>query len=213
MKIKEWNTSKEIAEICNINERTIERKRIKMIKDNINIHWFKTKKKPFKYKFDFISEFLSNDIFKLIKRIKQLETTIDCLKRKDTIEQHLSLFPWDYFITIAYEQSINKKHCFTEMSKLYEKINSTSIDTKRMFFVTEPFNNRTGYHNHFIIKSSLNKDELTKLINSQLPKGILDIKPYDPHLAGFFYICKKGVKGEDWDILGNRLKDEAEEIF
>jgi hypothetical protein len=213
MKIKEWNTAKEIAEICNISERTIERKRIKMIKDNINNDWFKTKTKPYKYKIDFLSEFLSTNIFQLVKRCKQMENTIDCLKRKDSIEQHLSYFQWDYFITIAYEQPLSKKQCFTEMSKLYEKINSTSKGTNRMFFVTEPFNNRTGYHNHFILKSSLNKEELIKLISSQLPKGKLDIKTYDPHLAGFFYICKKGVKGEDWDILGNRLKQEAEEIF
>lgn len=213
MIIKEWYNSKEIAETCNISERTIERKRINMMNEKCNTHWFKTKKKPFKYKFDFLSEFLSNDIYRQIKRNKQLETTIDCLKGKDSIGKHLFSLPWDYFITISYEQSLNRNHCFTEISKLYEKINSTSTDTNRMFFVTEPFNNRTGYHNHLVLKSSAAKEGLIKLITSQVSRGIIDIKPYDPYLAGLFYICKKGVQGEDWDILGNRLSDEADELL
>ena len=213
MKIKEWMTSKEIAKISNVVERTIERTRIKMINSNVNLNWFRTKKRPYKYNYNFLKVFLSEDTFQMVQRIKQLETTIDCLKRNNSLEQHLSFFKWDYFITIAYEQSLNKERCFTEMSKLYEKINAISATTNRMFFVTEPFTNRTGYHNHFILKSCLSKEELIELIGEQLPKGILDIKTYDPYLAGFFYLCKKGTQRDDWDILGNKLKEEADELF
>ena len=59
----------------------------------------------------------------------------------------------------------------------------------------------------------MSKEELIELIGEQLPKGILDIKTYDPYLAGFFYLCKKGTQGDDWDILGNKLKEEADELF
>lgn len=213
MKTKEWYSAKQIAELCKISERTIERRRIKMMNENQNTNWFRIKKRPYKYNYQFLSEFLSNDIFQMIKRIKQMETTIDCLKRNESIEQHLSYFHWDYFITISYAETLNEKQCFSLMSKFYEVINSLTKGSNRMFFVTEPFTNRTGNHNHLILKCNLTEVHLRQIMIEYLPKGIVDVKKYDPYLAGVFYLSKKGTKGENWDVLGNNLQHEASKIF
>lgn len=234
-----WYTSKAMAKICNIHKRTIERKRIELMKKKQNLDWFKTDTKPFKYKYDLIGEF-NPKILELIRvnhkldmRIKQLSNTINNLpdtygykhhpERAITLEQYLYLFQWDYFITIAYKDSLPQMECFSLMHELYHRIEESAPEgTSRMYFTTEPFTNRTGHHNHFLLRSDLEQSEIENLINEHTPSGRTDIKPYNKELAAIFYINKEGSKKEHpwsqpsnirkeegWDILGNNLAEES----
>ena len=77
----------------------------------------------------------------------------------------------------------------------------------RIFFTVEPFNNRGGAHVHFILK--VGKGLLTNAVLEELKEFFkgnrIDLKKYDKYKAGIYYISKQGLKGEDWDILGNDL--------
>lgn len=238
-KSRVWYTSKAMAEICNINKRTIERKRSELIKENPDLDWFKTDTKPFKYKYDMIGQF-NPKILELIrvnheleKRNKQLSNTLQNLpstygyehhpERTITLEQYLYLFKWDYFITLAYKDSLPQMECFSLMHELYHRIEESLPEgTCRMYFTTEPFTSRAGYHNHFLLRSDLTQNEIETLINKYTPSGRTDIKNYDKELAAIFYVNKEGRKKEHpwsqpsnirkeegWDILGNNLAEES----
>lgn len=214
MKTKNWYTSKEIALISKSSIRTVERKRKQFIKENKNLDWFKTKNKPFKYSYKFLNEFISTELFELIEYNRQLSRTIRCMQQKNTLEQHLSFLEWDYFITIAYKDNFNKERCFDMMHELYRHLTMSEYtgDT-RMFFTTESFTNRFGYHNHLILKSSCNKIALENIINKFLPQARIDIRKYESQLAGVFYVAKEGTNGTDWDLLGNNLSNEGKELL
>jgi hypothetical protein len=209
MKTKNWYTSKEISEICKNSTRTIERKRNKLLKLNPDLDWFRMNTKPYKYSYRIMGEFMSPKVFELIKRNRQLSNTIRCLHRTRTLEQQLSFFEWDFFVTISYEDSLSKKKCFSAMSELYDEMVKESCGKEvRMFFTTEPFANRYGYHNHLAIKMSGTLEDIKRFIERYAPIGIVDVQPYDPELAGIFYICKNGRDGVDWDLMGNNLSKE-----
>lgn len=239
IKSRIWYTSKDMAEVCNINKRTVERRRRQLVKQKVHEDWFKTDTKPFKYKYDLIGEF-NPKILELIrmnheldKRIKQMKNTLENLpdtygykhhpERIMTLEQYLYLFRWDYFVTIAYKDSLPQMECFSLMHELYHRIEESLPEgTSRMYFATEPFNNRTGYHNHFLLRSDLEQNEVEDLIRKHTPNGRIDIKQYNKELAAIFYINKEGRKNshpwsqpsnirkeEGWDILGNNLAEES----
>lgn len=213
-KIKTWLTSKDIADLTKKSTRTIERKRNKILLNNPDVNWFKMKSNPYKYHINFLEEFLSTDMFDLIDRNRQMSNTIKCMRRTGTLEQHLSFLDWDYFVTISYENSLNSKTCFSAMSELYEKIEFFSKGTDcRMFFTTEPFSNRKGYHNHLIIKMKISKEKLIDFIINYAPIGRIDVQPYDNELAGVFYVAKNKPRNDDWDLLGNKLSIEGEKLL
>jgi hypothetical protein len=214
MKTKHWYTAKEIATIGKCSIRTVERKRKSLIKEGKHNDWFRTNAKPYKYSYKLLSEFISTDLFKLIEHNRQLSRTIRCMHQTNTLEQHLSFLEWDYFITIAYKDNFNKKDCFDMMHVLYRHLTIPTItgDT-RMFFTTESFTNRFGYHNHLILKSNCNKTTLEQLISSCLPYARIDIRPYNRELAGVFYVAKEGANGTDWDLLGNNLSAEGQKLL
>lgn len=211
MKTKNWYTLKEFAELASKDEKTIRRRRDKLLKGGSHGEWFRLGSRPHKYSYKFLSEFMNPAVFEVISRNRQLANTIDCLHSFDTLEQHLSFMEWDYFVAISYEQVLNKKTCYSLMSELYESFEKYSFGGDvRMFFTTEPFDNRKGYHNHFVLKTEKGNDGLLKeFIAKQCPDGIIDIKPYDKELAGIFYICKNGRDGEDWDVRGTCLEEDG----
>ena len=214
MKTKNKYTSKEISRICKVSTRTIERRRIKILKDNPKSNWFSMGSKPYKYSYEMMSEFLSSEVFELIQRNRQLSNTIRCMHRTDTLEQHLSFLEWDFFVTISYKDSLSKKKCYSAMLELYEEMEKQKPNNHtRMFFTTEPFSNRRGYHNHLIIKKVGTPDGIRKFIKEHAPIGRIDVQPYDSELAGIFYICKNGRDNEDWDLFGNNLSEEGERLL
>ncbi len=211
MRIKNWYTKAEIAHLGHVSEKTVERKRNQLLEMNPDIDWFNTKKKPHLFSYKMLNEFLAPEIFSLIKENQQLGNTIRCLYNTGTIEHHLTMMDWDYFITISYEDALDRKRCFSIMHDLYERFENNCFGGKtRMFFTTEAFTNRKGCHNHFILKfEDANPKHLKEFIENNCPKGIVDIKPYDKFKAGVFYVAKDGTQGEDWDIMGNRLKEDG----
>lgn len=143
---------------------------------------------------------------------QSMRNLIDCLVDKESLQYKLWQMNWDFFFTIAYKVDRNKKSCFRQMHAVYEEIVNKYGDRTeiRMFFTTEPFTNRVGYHNHFILYVEDKKlhEEVVLLIQEYFSYDKTDVKKYDRYKAGLFYASKEGLINEDWDILGNNLKTE-----
>lgn len=216
MKLKNWYTSKEMSKVCNISERTLQRRRDKLLNDNPELDWFKMKSKPYKYSFKMMEQFISPELFELIQRNRSLSNTIECMHRHDTLEQHLSFLPWDYFVTITYEQTKSKMECITLMNEFYIEMEkrSTSGNT-RMFYTTETYSTSKGNHNHLVVKSDLKLYQISELISSLESSGIIDVQRYDYELAAVFYICKEMTRDTNnlyWGVLGNNLEADGLKI-
>lgn len=74
-----------------------------------------------------------------------------------------------------------------------------------MFFTTEPFTNRNGYHNHFVIYIGNKKlhEQIVTDIQQYFSYDRIDVSSYDRYKAVLFYISKDGLNGEDWDFINN----------
>ncbi|WP_326281386.1 hypothetical protein [Tamlana sp. 2201CG12-4] len=193
----------------------MERRRIKLLKENPDLNWFKMKSKPFKYNFKMMQEFTSPELFDLIQRNRSLSNTIECMHSHDTLEQHLSFLNWDYFITTTYKGPISKMECMTFMNELYCEIESKSTGDNRMFYTTETYSASNGNHNHFVLKSDLKQYQVRELIEQLEPVGLLDVQRYDYELAAIFYICKEVSRNDNglyWGVLGNNLKADGIKI-
>ena len=210
MIVKDFYTTKEIADIGNICTETVNRRRSKFIKEG-NTRLFKLDQRPYLHSYRFLSEFVSDTVYSIIETNKQMKNTIECLHSHRSFERKLSYLEWDYFVTIAYEADFSNKICYEFMSKAYSTIDDYAFsgDT-RMFFVSEPFTNRKGYHNHCVVKAGVSSDILKQMVERSVPKARIDVKPFQREKAGIFYICKDGFRGEDWDIMGNNLKNDGE---
>ncbi len=215
MKLKNWYTTKQISEICNISSRTLERRRDKLLDENPELDWFKMKSKPYKYNFKMMEQFTSPELFDLIQRNRSLSNTIECMHRNDTLEQHLSFLNWDYFITVTYEEPTSKMECISLMNELYCEFESRSSSDTRMFYTTETYSVSKGNHNHFVLKSDLKLYEVRELIEELEPIGIIDVQRYDYELAAIFYICKEMSRNNDglyWGVLGSNLEADGIQI-
>ena len=199
------------------SRRTIERKRDKYLSNDTHQEWFKMDERPYKYRYHFLEEFLNMDVIfnnnidekTYLNEIRQLKNTILCLSsKKNTLEYQLTHLDWNFFITLAYEFDISSNRCFDACHQLYDVISQYN-DNARMFFTTEAFTNRKGYHNHIILKHDMPGDEMKNCLKFLMPKAIIDVQKYNPFLAGVFYVSKEGLRGEDWDILGSDLSGDA----
>ena len=141
---------------------------------------------------------------------QSMRNLIDCLVNKDSLQYRLWQLSWDFFFTVAYKTERNKKSCFRQMHAMYEHLISKYGDETgvRLFFTTEPFNNRTGFHNHFVIHVDNKKlrEQIVNDIKDYFSYDRVDVGPYDKYKAGLFYVSKEGLINEDWDVLGNNLK-------
>lgn len=207
MKIKDYYTADEISRIANVSKRTIERKRKNILNENPKCSWFLMSKKPYKYKFEFFKEFISLDLFELIQRNHQQRTYIKKLKNPNgTLENHLGILDWDYFCTISYKESLNKEKCFSAMTKFYDSlVENYPNKSFRMYFTTESFGNRKGYHNHFILRAGLENRDVQLFMKRNLPQGKTDVQDFKADIAGIHYVSKNGLQGADWDIMGTDL--------
>lgn len=73
------------------------------------------------------------------------------------------------------------------------------------FFTTEPFSNRKGYHNHFVIyiENRQLQSQVMQDIEKYFEYDRVDAKVYDKYKAGLFYITKDGLENEDWYFDSN----------
>ncbi|PZR23783.1 MAG: hypothetical protein DI539_02085 [Flavobacterium psychrophilum] len=157
----------------------------------------------------FDSEVMFEENKMLRSENKSMRNLIDCLTEKNSLEYTLWGMDWSYFLTVAYKNERNKKSCFRQMHGLYNTlIDKYGADTAlNMFFTTEPFANREGYHNHFMIyveDKTLHKKVIAD-VNQFFSYDRLDVAEYDQYKAGLWYMSKGGLVGEDYDILGNNL--------
>jgi len=164
----------------------------------------------------FDSETLFDENVILRQENQSLRNLIDCLVDKESLQYRLWEMDWTFFSTVAYKSERNKKSCYKQMTGLFNHLNIMfGSDTDlRLFFTCEPFANRTGYHNHFVMYVENNKlrEQVYNEINSYFEYDRVDIKNYDRYRAGLFYISKAGLHFEDWDYLDNKnQKPETDE--
>lgn len=157
----------------------------------------------------FNSEVMFDENKVLTLENQSMRNLIDCLVDKDSLQYKLWQLDWNFFCTVAYKTDRNKKSCFRQMHGIYEELekkygNETEI---RLFFTTEPFTNRNGFHNHFVLNISKKKlhEEVMLTIQDYFRYDRVEVKKYDKYKAGLFYVAKDGLVNEDWDLLGNNL--------
>jgi len=161
----------------------------------------------------FDSEIMFDENKLLVQENRSMKNVIDCIIEKDSLQARLWFMEWSFFVTVAYSHERNKKSCYRMMNGLYDELINKygEMAEIRMFFTTEPFTNRNGFHNHFVIYCSDKK--LNELIQDEIEAYFygnrVQTEPYNRYEAGLFYMVKNGLVNEDWDILGNRLSDTA----
>jgi hypothetical protein len=181
--------------------------------------WNETKKKGNKRIFPvthakyFDSEIMFDENKILTQENRSMKNVIDCIIEKDSLQARLWFMEWSFFVTVAYSHERNKKGCYRMMNGLYDELINKygEMVEVRMFFTTEPFTNRNGFHNHFVMFCSDKKlnEVIQNDIENYFAGNRLAIEPYNKYEAGLFYIVKEGLVNEDWDILGNRLSEAA----
>lgn len=146
----------------------------------------------------------------LIAERESTRNLIDCLIDKNSLVLKFWQMQWHFFVTIAYKLERNKKSCYRQIFSFYDDMidkygNESGLN---LFFTTEPFTNRKGFHNHLVIGvGDVNlRQQIAEEIRTYFSYDRVDIKPYDRYKAGLFYMSKEGLVGDDWDILGNDLK-------
>ena len=155
----------------------------------------------------FDSEALFDELKTAQLENKSLRNLITCLADKDTLPRTFWDMSWSFFVTVAYHNERNKKSCFRLMHLLNDTLTEKyGDDTKiRMFFTTEPFANRKGYHNHLTlyIENKKLEPQVCNDIRKFFEHDRVDISAYDMFKAGLFYMTKEGLQGDDWDFLKN----------
>lgn len=157
----------------------------------------------------FNSEIMHDENKVLRLENQSMRNLIDGLMDKDVLQKDLWYMDWSFFGTVAYKLERNKKSCFRMMNEIYDVlIKKYGDETEiRIFFVTEPFANRKGYHNHFTLFISNNKlkEQIVDEVKNFFSYDRVDLSIYDKYKAGLFYMAKGGLVNEDWDLLGNTL--------
>jgi len=161
----------------------------------------------------FDSEVMYEENKVLRQENSSMRNLINCLMDRNSLPSRLWHLEWSFFYTVAYKAERNKKSCFKQMHGLYEHLNIKFGDDTdlRLFFATEPFTNRKGFHNHFILHIANRKlhVEVMDEIKQYFCFDRVEVSPYDQFKAGLFYVSKEGMMNEDWDIIGNNLKKEG----
>ena len=181
--------------------------------------WNETKLKkgkrlfPIEHSRYFDSEIMFDENRILRQENQSMRTLIDCLVDKDSLQYRLWQLDWSFFVTIAYKAERTQKSCFKQMHGLYEHLEKLygEATTLRLFFTSEPFTNRKGYHNHLALHVDNKKlrQEIITEIQNYFSYDRVDVGIYDPYKAAIFYMSKQGIINEDWDILGNNLKQDG----
>jgi hypothetical protein len=162
---------------------------------------------PIEHERFFSSEIMFEENQILRQENHSMRNLIDCLVDKDSLQYTMWTLDWSFFVTVAYKSERNKKSCFKQMHGLFEHLNKKfGAETKlRLFFTSEPFANRSGYHNHFVFHAKNDKltEEVYNEIYAYFEWDRVETRPYDKYKAGLFYMCKDGLNGEDWDYIHN----------
>jgi len=148
---------------------------------------------------------------KILRQENQsMRNLIDCLADEESLLHTFWHMDWSFFFKVAYKNERKKNSCFKLMHGVYDYLvdkycNSTEL---RLFFTTEPFTNRKGYHNHFVVYIEDKKlhEQIVTDIQEYFIYDRVDVGVYDRYKAGLFYMSKKGLSGDDWDFIDNNPK-------
>ncbi|MFH6935764.1 hypothetical protein [Flavobacterium sp. FlaQc-30] len=158
----------------------------------------------------FDSEVMFDENKSLRQENHSMRNLIDCLSDKESLIHTFWQMDWSFFFTVAYKLERQKKSCFKQMHGLYNFLLEKHGDSTglRMFFTTESFTNRKGYHNHFVIHIENRRlyEQITADIQEYFSYDRIDFGLYDRYKAGLFYMTKEGLSGEDWDFLSDSNK-------
>lgn len=163
----------------------------------------------------FDSEIMFDENKILRQENKSMRTLIDCLADKESFQHTFWQMDWSFFFTVAYKADRQKMSCFKQMHGLYDYLNEKYHDSTelRMFFTTEPFTNRKGFHNHFVLHIEDKKlhEKIINDIQEHFNYDRVDVSIYDRYKAGLFYMSKAGLNGEDWDFINNSTSTAEDE--
>ncbi len=163
----------------------------------------------------FDSEIMFDENKILRQENQSMRNLIDCLADKESLQHTFWQMNWSFFFTVAYKLERNKTSCFKQMHGLYDYLNEKYQDSTelRMFFTTEPFTNRNGYHNHFVIYIGDKKlhEQIVTDIQQYFSYDRIDVSIYDKYKAGLFYMAKESLNGIDWDFIDNNSKMQDDE--
>ncbi|WP_140484978.1 hypothetical protein [Flavobacterium sp. GSA192] len=153
----------------------------------------------------FDSEIMFDENKILRQENQSMRNLIDCLEDKNSLQYTFWQMEWSFFFTVAYKLDRKKNSCFKQMHGMYDYLaekygNTTDL---RLFFTTEQFTNRRGYHNHFVIYIEDKKlhEQIVTDIQEYFNYDRTDVSIYDRYKAGLFYMAKDGLNGEDWDFI------------
>ena len=149
-----------------------------------------------------LQEYVDDYWVKLESLNNKQQNIINIFKNPNSIEKHLLKHDWKIFATVSPKHDWTEEQCRNQMSKLFELIKDINDEVK-LFWTSEPFTNRSGYHNHFLIEFSDDNNYLVvkEKVKKYFKGNKVDVQKYDNTKLGAFYICKKGLNGESWDIL------------
>jgi len=161
----------------------------------------------------FDSEVMHDENKVLILQNQSMKNLINGLMDRESLPTRLWYLDWSLIFTVSYKLEYNKKSCYKQMCGLYDLLddkygNETTI---RLFFTTEPFAERSGNHNHFILhigNEKLHKKIITDVMD-YFSSNIVNVDTYDPFQGYLFYIAKSGLINEDWDLFGNNLVEDG----
>ena len=158
----------------------------------------------------FDSEIMFDENKVLRQENQSMRNLIDSLADKESLLHTFWYMDWSFFFTVAYKNERNKNSCFKQMHGVYDYLiekygSSTEL---RLFFTTEPFTNRKGFHNHFVIYIEDKKlhEQIVTDIQEYFSFDRIDVRAYDRYKAGLFYMSKNGLSGDDWDFIDNNPK-------
>ena len=216
--MKTYLTTKELMKYGRTSRASVLRltKNLKQNKEDWDIKLIKETKRGNRFHKSLLENFIPNWCLEKIEEYEEhqsdMRNLVSVLENQNTLPYHLYKMKWDIFGTIAYKGTYTPERCYTEMSKLSDTIESklpTNIEY-RLFFTTEKFSTRDGYHNHFFLRIGNFKlrDYMKEEITTHFKNDRVDLQPYDNEKAGLFYICKNNnLKGLEWDIRGNNLNN------
>ena len=160
---------------------------------------------PQKHTKYFNNEILLEENRKLLEENSSLTRLIYNLKDKNKLEHRLWNMDWTYFITIAPKNELRIDLCSSLINQLYNELihqygEKTTIN---LFYTIEHNNDRNGHHMHMFlfVKSKSLHDAVIEIIEDYFQSDRIDIQQYDMLKAGIYYISKKGLTTEGWDIL------------
>ncbi len=138
-------------------------------------------------------------------KVEELKSFLDHIRNSQPDDFRMTLWrsDWDIFGTISYKNETTRDGCRNKMSNLFKHLkhhyeHKTNL---RMFFNTEEYDVRGGYHNHFIMHCSKKAvlNTVTNSIKTFFSSDRVDIQDYDHYQVGAFYICKDGLDHDSWD--------------